>query len=193
MSNRVIQQFEESARIKVEFAGQVADQVTVAVDKIVEAFRHGHKLLLFGNGGSACDASHLAAEFVGRFSSARERRGLPALALTTDQAIITSLSNDYQYDVVFARQIETLGEPGDIAIAISTSGNSPNVLRGVEAAKGRGLLTIGFTGASGTLAKIVDLPFSVPSSTTARIQEAHITLGHVFCELVENQLFGELP
>jgi D-sedoheptulose 7-phosphate isomerase len=143
---------------------------------------------LFGNGGSATDASHIAAEFVGRYQ--RERTALPAIALGTDLAAITSIANDYDYAEVFARQVHAHGQKGDIAVAISTSGNSSNVLKGVEAARIRGLTTIGWTGGTGgKLAGMVEHPFVVPSTVTARIQESHITLGHVLCELIEDALF----
>jgi len=148
--------------------------------------------LLFGNGGSATDAAHIAAEFVGRYK--RERAPLPALALATDIAAITCISNDYGFEELFARQVRAHGRKGDIAIAISTSGNSPNVLKGVAAAQECGLTTIGWTGGTGgKLAALVDHPFVVPSSVTARIQETHITLGHVLCELAEEQLLGNAP
>ncbi|MEP6934732.1 MAG: SIS domain-containing protein, partial [Nitrospirota bacterium] len=140
--------------------------------------------------GSATDAAHLAAEFVGRYK--RERDPLPAIALATDIAAITCIANDYGFEELFARQIRAHGKKGDVAIAISTSGNSPNVLKGVEAARACGLTTIGWTGgAGGKLAGLVEYPFVVPSTVTARIQESHITLGHVLCELIEEQLLGK--
>jgi D-sedoheptulose 7-phosphate isomerase len=142
------------------------------------------------NCGSATDAAHIAAEFVGRYK--RERAPLPAIALATDMGAITSITNDYGYDELFARQVRAHGQKGDIAIAISTSGNSPNVLKGVAAARECGLVTIGWTGGTGgKLAALVDYPFVVPSTVTARIQESHITLGHVLCELSEEQLLGK--
>jgi D-sedoheptulose 7-phosphate isomerase len=146
-------------------------------------------VLLFGNGGSATDAAHIAAEFVGRYK--RERAPLPAIALATDIAAITCIANDYGFEALFARQVQAHGRQGDVAIAISTSGNSPNVLKGVEAAKGLGLTTIAWTGGSGgKLAGMVDYAFVVPSTLTARIQESHITLGHVLCELIEDHVLA---
>jgi D-sedoheptulose 7-phosphate isomerase len=156
---------------------------------MVTAFREGRKVLLFGNGGSATDAAHIAAEFVGRYK--RERKPLPAIALATDIAAITCIANDYGFDELFARQVRAHGQQGDIAIAISTSGNSPNVLKGVTASRECGLITVAWTGGTGgKLAGLVDHPFVVPSAVTARIQESHITLGHVLCELVEETLLG---
>lgn len=180
--------FRESAETKLRFIEQYVSQVETVAQRIAEALRHGGKLLLMGNGGSACDASHLAAELVNRFEM--ERPGLAALALTTDMANITSISNDYDYTLIFRRQWEALARPGDITLAISTSGNSKNVILAVEAAKERGMETIGFTGGNGgKLAQLVDHPFIVPSRNTARIQETHITLGHVLCQRVEEILF----
>jgi D-sedoheptulose 7-phosphate isomerase len=190
MQAHVLRQFEDSAAAKQQFAREHADTIVQLARLIASAFREGHKLLLFGNGGSATDASHLAAEFVGRYH--RNRAALPAIALGTDLAALTCIANDYDYTEVFARQIQAHGRKGDIAIAISTSGNSPNVLKGVEAAKALGLTTVGWTGAGGgKLAKVVDHALIVPSTVTARIQECHITLGHVLCELVEEGLFGQ--
>ena len=157
---------------------------------VAQALGQGKKLLACGNGGSAAEAQHLVAELVGRFHE--ERRPLPAIALTTDMSVITSIGNDLSYTEIFARQVQALGQEGDIAIAISTSGNSPNVLRAVEAAKQKGITTVGFTGGTGgKLVNLVDHAFVVPSKNTARIQETHITLGHIICELVEEHLFGE--
>lgn len=147
----------------------------------------GGKLLLFGNGGSASDAAHIAAEFVGRFQ--RERPALPAISLATNTSALTAIANDYGFDRVFARQVEALGAEGDVAVAISTSGKSVNVIEGVRTARGLGLGTLGLTGAEGNnLAAEVDICLQVPSSTTARIQEGHILVAHVLCELVEREL-----
>lgn len=190
MKHLVLNAFAESASVKQHFAREHADRIVQVANLIATAFREGHKVLLFGNGGSATDAAHIAAEFVGRYH--RERAPLPAIALATDIAAITCIANDYGYDELFARQIRAHGQKGDIAIAISTSGNSPNVLKGVEAARAVGLTTIAWTGGSGgKLAGMVDHPFVVPSKVTARIQESHITLGHVLCELIEEQLLGK--
>ncbi|HEY6293724.1 MAG TPA: D-sedoheptulose 7-phosphate isomerase [Terriglobia bacterium] len=152
------------------------------------ALTAGGKVLLFGNGGSAADAQHIAAELVGRYR--RERRGLPALALTVNSSSVTAIANDYGFDQVFARQVEALGVRGDIVFGISTSGNSPNVLRGVEAAKSRGMIAVGLTGrAGGNLKAKVDYCLQVPSDDTPHIQEAHLLLGHILCEYVEESLF----
>jgi D-sedoheptulose 7-phosphate isomerase len=187
---QIQQAFRDSAELKVRFIGQYASRVEEVSRRIASSLRAGGKLILFGNGGSACDASHLAAELVNRFQ--KERPALAAIALTTDNAVITSISNDYEYSLIFRRQWEALAREGDITLAISTSGNSPNVLRAVEAAKDRGMPTIGFTGGTGgKLGQMVDHPFIVPSNNTARIQEVHITLGHVICQRLEEILFEE--
>jgi phosphoheptose isomerase len=164
-----------------------ADSVSDAATVIASALRGGGKLLVFGNGGSAADAQHVAAELVGRFQ--RERRALAAVALTTDTSILTSVANDYQFDRVFARQVEGLGRPGDVALGISTSGTSPNVLAGVGAAKAAGMKTIALTGRDGgPLGQTADVHINVRSTSTPRVQEVHRTLLHVLCELVEEDL-----
>jgi D-sedoheptulose 7-phosphate isomerase len=161
--------------------GAVAGAVTAAL-------RAGNKLLLFGNGGSAADAQHLAAEFVGRYR--RERHALPALALSTNTSALTAIGNDYAFADVFTRQVEGLGRSGDVAIGITTSGTSPNVLRALEAAKANGLVTVAFTGGARTpMSELVDHCVQAPATDTARIQEVHILLGHVVCDLVEAALF----
>jgi D-sedoheptulose 7-phosphate isomerase len=181
--------FDESADVKRRFARENAARMERVAQKMAETLREGGKILLFGNGGSACDATHIAAEFVNRFVG--DRKALAAISLTTDTAAITSIGNDYDYDQIFSRQIAALGKRGDLAIAISTSGNSPNVVNGVEEAKRGAIFTVAFTGGSGgKLASLADEAFVVPSKVTARIQESHITLGHVLCELVEDRLFG---
>ena len=186
----VVQAFEISADVKNEFIRTHAERVVEVGQLLIRAFREGRKVLLFGNGGSATDASHLAAEFVGRYR--RDRDPLPALALGTDMAALTCIANDYDFTDIFSRQVLAHGRKGDVVIAISTSGNSLNVIRGVEAAHDRGLVTVGWTGAiGGKLTDLVDYSFCVPSSVTARIQECHITLGHVLCELIEERLFGD--
>lgn len=191
MKELALSAFTESATVKQQFARDHVDRIVQVATLMAMAFREGHKVLLFGNGGSATDAAHLAAEFVGRYK--RERAPLPAIALATDIAAITCIANDYGYDELFARQIRAHGQKGDVAIAISTSGNSTNVLKGVEAAKACGLITVGWTGGTGgKLAGLVDHSFVVPSAVTARIQESHITLGHVLCELIEEQLLGKV-
>ncbi|MEK7336045.1 MAG: D-sedoheptulose 7-phosphate isomerase [Nitrospirota bacterium] len=189
MKDFILKAFSDSAAVKQQFARDHADRIAQVAALMVTAFREGHKVLLFGNGGSATDAAHIAAEFVGRYK--RERKPLPAIALATDIAAITCIANDYGFDELFARQVRAHGQKGDIAIAISTSGNSPNVLKGVAAARECGMITVAWTGGTGgTLAGLVDHPFIVPSTVTARIQESHITLGHVLCELVEETLLG---
>ena len=186
----IVQAFETSVDVKNEFIRTHVDKVLDVGQLLIRTFREGRKVLLFGNGGSATDAAHIAAEFVGRYR--RERQPLPALALTTDMAGMTCIANDYDYADIFSRQLLAHGRKGDVAIAISTSGNSLNVIRGVEAAQTHGITTIGWTGAGGgKLEDLVDYCFSVPSSVTARIQECHITLGHVLCEFVEERLFGD--
>ncbi|HQY57223.1 MAG: D-sedoheptulose 7-phosphate isomerase [Nitrospira sp.] len=189
MKEFVIKAFDDSAEIKRRFVRDHADKIVQVAQLMGRAFQAGHKVLLFGNGGSATDAAHIAAEFVGRYK--RERAPLPAIALATDIAAITCISNDYGFEELFARQVRAHGQRGDVALAISTSGNSPNVLKGVEAAKSLGLTTIAWTGGSGgKLAGMVDHAFVVPSALTARIQESHITLGHVLCELIEDHVLA---
>lgn len=152
-----------------------------------QAIRSGAKICFMGNGGSAADSQHLAAELVGRFQ--RERSALPSIALTTDTSILTAVANDYGYEAIFARQIEGLCRPGDVVIGLSTSGNSPNVLQGIEAANRMGLTTIGFSGgAGGKLAQMAQHSIIVPSPKAARVQEAHIFLGHTLCEAIENEI-----
>ena len=188
----VVEAFETSATTKRQFSEIYAKQIIEVAQVLIRAFNDHHKVLLFGNGGSATDASHIAAEFVGRYK--QDRTALPAIALTTDSAALTCIANDYDYSEIFSRQVEALGRKGDVAIAISTSGNSPNVLRGIQIAHDRGLITIGWTGQTGgQLMDLVDYCFQVPSTVTARIQECHITLGHVLCEIIEERLFAQTP
>ena len=188
MKEKILKAFEESVRIKERFAKEYAETIVEVSKVIADAVNDGKKLILFGNGWSATDASHIAAEFVNRFK--RERPGLPAIALNTDMAVITSIANDYDYSEIFARQLKPLSEEGDIVIAISTSGTSSNVLKAMDAAKRKKLRTIVFTGAKGEkFASKADYAFIVPSDSTPRIQETHITLGHVLCQMVEEILF----
>lgn len=178
--------YKESIRVKEEAFQQNAPGISMAVDEIVKCFQNGGKILLFGNGGSAADSQHMAAEFIGRFQ--KERRSLPAIALTTDSSILTALGNDYSFDIIFARQIEGLGKKGDVALGISTSGNSKNVIEGIKKAKELGLKTITLTGCDGgKLAPLSDINLNVSSMATARIQESHLCLYHTICELVERQ------
>jgi D-sedoheptulose 7-phosphate isomerase len=188
MQEKIVKAFEESISIKEKFFKGNVEAIMEASKMIASAFTEGKKLLLFGNGGSATDASHMAAEFVNRFK--RERPGLPAIALTTDMAVITSIANDYDYSEIFARQIKSLSDEGDVVLAISTSGSSGNVLKAMDVAKRRKLKTIVFTGAKGEkFASKADFAFIVPSDNTPRVQETHITLGHVLCQMVEEILF----
>jgi D-sedoheptulose 7-phosphate isomerase len=188
MKQKVLKVFSESIKVKEEFAQSHAETMVEVSRLIAGAFSEGGKLILFGNGGSSTDASHIAAEFVGRFM--RERPGLPAIALNTDMAVLTSISNDFEYSEVFSRQLKALASEGDVAVAISTSGDSANVLKAVEAARRKKLHTVAFTGSKGKkFASRVDFAFVVPSENAARIQEAHITLGHVLCQMVEEILF----
>ena len=153
---------------------------------VEKALAEGHKVLVCGNGGSAADSQHLAAEFVGRFQ--KERKGLPAIALTVDTSILTAVANDYGYDTVFARQVQALGEPGDVLVGISTSGNSKNVLLAVEEAKAKGITCIGMTAeGGGKMAAACDICLAVPAKVTARAQEMHILMGHILCELVDHE------
>ena len=190
-SKRLIEHFvAESIRVKSEFFQTNATLIAETAAKMSLALKEGRKVLLFGNGGSAADAQHIAAEFVGRFIP--DRKPLPALSLATDTSALTALGNDYGYDAVFSRQVQALGNAGDIAIGISTSGNSPNVLEAFDSARAKSLLTIGFTGPDGgKMNGRTDILFRVPSRMTPRIQETHITLGHVLCELIDRELFPE--
>ena len=180
----VIKSLADSAQTKHDVARTLGDGLVHAAKRVVTALHKGNKILLCGNGGSAADAQHIAAELVGRFQA--DRPGLPALALTTDTSTLTSVGNDYGFQAVFARQIQALAVAGDVLIAISTSGRSENVLRGVAAAAEQKVFSIGFLGkGGGQIAELVNLPLVVPGSDTARIQEAHITMGHILCEFVD--------
>jgi len=187
---RVRASFAELARVTAATAGAAAGSIAAAAELITATLRGGSKILALGNGGSAADGQHLAAELASRYD--RERPALPALALTTNSSDLTAIGNDYGFEQIFARLVEAHGKPGDVAIAISTSGNSENVLRGVEVARARGLRCIGLTGkGGGKLAALVDVAVVVPADVTARVQEAHGTIVHVLCELVELALFPE--
>jgi D-sedoheptulose 7-phosphate isomerase len=164
----------------------MTDRIEAAAKAVVDCLKSGGKILWMGNGGSAADAQHMAAEIVGRF--VKERPGLPSIALTVDTSILTAIGNDYGYDRVFARQIEALGRPGDVVVAISTSGNSENVLRALETAREAGLFSIGLTGeGGGRMAEAVDLLLDVPTKRTARIQEAHLFIEHLLCEAIDEE------
>ena len=189
MKNIIFNTLQETAKIKERFINDHVDRIQHGADKLATCIASGHKILIFGNGGSAADAQHIAAEFVNRFQI--ERPPLAALALTTDTSVITSIGNDYSFDDIFYKQVKALGTKGDIAIGISTSGNSENVVKAILAAKDIGMLSIGLTGSGGRLAECADMVFSVKTDITARIQEAHILLGHIWCDLVDRILFPE--
>jgi D-sedoheptulose 7-phosphate isomerase len=164
----------------------IEDSINAFAERAIAALKEGKKLLLMGNGGSAADCQHIASELVGRFQ--RERRGLPAIALTTDTSILTSVSNDYSFEAVFARQIEALADKGDIVVGISTSGESRNIVKAVESAKESGCFTVGLLGRGGGVLKgIVDLPIVVSSDNTARVQECHLLIIHMVCEMIEEE------
>ena len=180
----------ESAEIKRLTADACAEAIAAAAEAITDAFRSGGKLLICGNGGSAADCQHMAAEFVSRLTKDFERPGLPAIALTTDTSFLTAYANDCGFEGIFTRQVQALGRPGDVLIGISTSGDSPNVIRAVGLAHATGLRTVALTGSGGRLAKVADVAISVPSDDTQHIQETHLAVEHVLCMLVERALFG---
>ncbi|MGZ4181589.1 MAG: D-sedoheptulose-7-phosphate isomerase [Solirubrobacteraceae bacterium] len=181
---------EESIALKQQLlADRLVDALAVLADRICESLRGGGKVLMFGNGGSAADATHLAAEFVGRF--AFDRAPMPALSLSDNGSSVTAIGNDYSYDLTFARQIEAFGSAGDVAIGFSTSGSSPNVLNALRTARAREMFTAAFTGSRGrAMARLADVAVMVPSGSTARIQEGYMLYGHIMCELVEGEIFG---
>ncbi|HEX4999139.1 MAG TPA: D-sedoheptulose 7-phosphate isomerase [Terriglobia bacterium] len=190
MERMVDELVSESIRVKTRFFSEQRVRIAAAAGVMVDACRSGKKVLLFGNGGSAADAQHIAAEFVGRFGP--DRPPLAAIALTTDTSALTAIANDYGYNHVFSRQVAALGAPGDVAIGISTSGNSPSVVEALDTARSRRLITMGFTGETGgKMQGRADHLFCVPSRTTARIQETHIMLAHILCDLVDRALFPE--
>jgi len=187
MEQRVRQIFAQSIAVKQKTLEVNCGQIVQAAKLILKCIQRGGKVILFGNGGSAADSQHIAAEFIGRFQ--KERKSLAAIALTTDTSILTALANDYCFDIVFSRQIEGLGRSRDVAIGFSTSGNSKNVIVGLKTAKKMGLNTISLTGnRGGKIATLTDVSLIVPSTHTARIQESHICIAHAICELVENNL-----
>ena len=182
-------QVEESCAVKQAFSAELLENIYSLADRTVAAYRNGKKVLLMGNGGSAADAQHIAAELVGRFQASR--KALAAIALTTDSSILTAVSNDFGFEECFARQVEALAAPGDILIAVSTSGQSANVLRALDVARKAGCYTAGLTGKTGgKLAARVELLLAVPSEETPRIQEAHSLIGHMYCSLVERAISG---
>jgi D-sedoheptulose 7-phosphate isomerase len=188
MENIIVKRFKESSEVKTRFLKENLPRLLELIKLIAHAFEAGNKIFFFGNGGSAADAQHLAAEFVNRYIM--DRPPLPAIALTTDTSILTSVSNDIAFKEIFAKQLRALGKEGDVAIGISTSGNSPNAVKAFEVAKEMGMKTVALTGNDGgALAKMADLSLIVSSTSTPRIQEAHILIGHILCEMVEHQLF----
>ena len=187
MRREIAEMLEESARIKKGIAETSIDEIEQIVKLIVASYKAGGKVILLGNGGSAADAQHIAAELVGRCKL--ERKALPALALTTNTSTLTALANDYSYETVFSRQLEVLASHKDILVVITTSGTSPNILKAVETARSKGVVVIGLTGTKGVKLKdMADLTIMVPSDDIARIQEAHITIGHIICHLVKMEL-----
>ncbi len=188
MEDYIIKIFRESCQTTESFLNENLLRIVAVVEALTRALKAGNKILLFGNGGSAADAQHLAAEFVNRFII--ERPPLPAIALTTDTSVITSIGNDYDFSEIFSKQIRAIGQKGDIAWGTSTSGTSANVVKALEAAKKLGMVTIGLTGRDGgDIARIADHTLIVSSTSTPRIQEVHITAGHVLCEMVDFKLF----
>lgn len=187
MENEIIAILDESIKLKEDLKNQIPLIVKIATE-IINAYKNKKKVVLFGNGGSAADAQHIAAEFVGKFY--KDRDSLPALAFHTNTSVVTATANDYGYEFIFERQVSSFVNEGDIAIGISTSGNSPNVLKGIEKAKEKGAITIGFTGQKeNKLEKIADYCLKIPSTDTPRIQEGHIIVGHIICYLVERTIF----
>ena len=188
MENIILKRFKESSEVKTRFLKENLSRLLDVIKLVSHTFEAGNKLFFFGNGGSAADAQHLAAEFVNRY--VMDRPPLPAIALTTDTSILTSVSNDLAFNEIFAKQLRALGKEGDVAIGISTSGSSPNIIKAFEVAKEMGMKTVALTGNDGgAIAKMVDFPLVVPSTSTPRIQEAHILIGHILCEMVEHYLF----
>ena len=185
----IAQTIQQSLDLKSQLLqdSELLDRINIAGNRCIDTFKAGNRVLLAGNGGSAADAQHIAAEFVCRFNF--ERPGLPAMALATNYSVITAAGNDYNYENVFAREVEANGQEGDIFIGITTSGNSANILKAIEASQKTGIYTLGLTGAGGAIQETADLCLAVPSSCTPRIQECHILIGHILCEIVENTLF----
>jgi D-sedoheptulose 7-phosphate isomerase len=191
MQNIIISELNESADIKLRLAQQSADIIAKVADIMTAALKAGNKILFCGNGGSAADAQHLAAELLGKFKM--HRKALPSIALTVNTSAITAIANDYEYDMVFERMIEALGCEGDVLVGISTSGNSKNVARAMDKAREMDIKTVGFVGQNpGTIGERSDLCLCIPSDITPRIQEAHITCGHIICGIIEHNLFGEV-
>ena len=183
INNQIIKTVTESSSLILN-SMNLSEKIEESINEIIKCFNTGNKIIVFGNGGSAADAQHIVAEFIGRFQ--KERKSLPAISLTTDSSIITSLANDYSYDIIFSRQCESLVSKGDIVLGISTSGNSKNVEEGIKTAKKMGAITIGLLGGDGgTIKDVVDIPIVVQSTNTARIQEVHRVIYHIICGIVE--------
>lgn len=187
-ADRIASILKETGRLHRELPDAQIAQMVKAGQLMAKAIAGGRKVIWFGNGGSATQSQHMAGEFVGRFQ--QERRALPSISLTENMASVTAIGNDYAFEQIFSRQVEGLGQSGDVAVGLSTSGNSPNVVRGLEAARAMGLATVGLTGgAGGKMASLCEVCICVPSTVTARIQEVHLTIGHILCGLVEDELF----
>ncbi len=190
MQETIAKMLKEGADLRLQMAETMTSDIVDAAQAIAHAFRTGRKILLFGNGGSAADSQHIAAEFMNRFQI--ERPPLPAIALTTDTSVLTSISNDYAFDEIFSKQIKALGKKGDIAFGISTSGNSANVVKAFRVAKKLGMVTIALTSEGGRIGSNADIALAVPSKSIPRIQEAHITVGHILCDLTDTLLFRQV-
>jgi len=186
MKEEIISQLKQSAQLLLENADSLVDVIEKIANELVRCLKGGHTVFIMGNGGSAADAQHIAGELVGRYL--KERKGIPAVALSTDTSVITSIGNDYGFDDIFRRQVEALVRKGDAVIGITTSGNSPNVLKACELAKELGAVAIGLSGRGGKLAEIADLCLTVPEDLTPRIQEVHAVAGHIICGLVEEMM-----
>ena len=190
INQRIQAHFQESAELKSRAATLLAQPIEDAVELLFTALSNGNKILACGNGGSAADCQHFAAELVGRFE--RERLPLPALALTTDTSALTAIGNDYGYTQLFARQVQALGQVGDVLIAYSTSGQSPNIVEALSQAQQKGLKTVGFTGnRKGPMVRLCDICLEIPSPSTPKIQEGHLVAGHIVCGLIEDAIFGQ--
>ena len=190
MKESVTKELDDHINIIKSLSRNLSDTIVNTSKIIIDCYKNGGKVILIGNGGSAADSQHIAAEFVGKFKL--DRKSLPAIALTTNTSTITALANDYGYDTVFSRQLESLANDKDILITISTSGNSPNILRAIDTAKSKNIKVVGMTGRNGgKLKNMVDILINIPSDDTPRIQEGHIIVGHIICGLVEKELFDE--
>ncbi len=189
MKKEIESSLNESISIKAELLSNSVESVIQIANILIEAFKQGHSLYLMGNGGSAADAQHISGELVGRFK--KNRKALPALAFTTDTSVLTAIANDFGYDQCFERQVDAFVKDGDVVIGLSTSGNSSSIINATLLAKKRGAKTIAFTGkGGGKLKDDVDVCLEIPSTDTARIQECHITIGHILCSIIEKKLFG---